>query len=300
MRRIAGEKQSPVAHRLGDEAAHPGHALLQDRSLRRHPAVLGVEPPAQLGPDAIVGPLRDVLVWRALEVQARDRRRAHAEQREAPLVETVDELMGRRRRRRENAQPAERIVAFVGSQMLRWNRGTADAVKAVAPGDEIAADLVRHGVQLKTHARLRRRDLVHRHVLDVEIEGPARRPARRDQILHHFVLAVDGDRPTAGEFREVDPMPCAGEGDIQPLVAQAFAIQPIADARVAQEIDRALLEHPGAHALDDVILAAILEDDRIDAGEVQQVAQQQARGAGADDCDLCPVSHSRSEILQSR
>ena len=57
------------------------------------------------------------------------------------------------------------------------------------------------------------------------------------------------------------------------------------------QIDRALLEHAGAHALDDVVPAAVLEDDRVDALEVQQVAEHQPGGAGADDADLCAGGH---------
>ena len=63
-------------------------------------------------------------------------------------------------------------------------------------------------------------------------------------------------------------------------------MQALADARVGEEVDRALLEQPGAHALLDVLAAAALEHDRLDALAVQQVAEQQPGGAGADDGDL--------------
>ena len=42
---------------------------------------------------------------------------------------------------------------------------------------------------------------------------------------------------------------------------------------------------PGAHALAHVLLAAVLEHDRLDALEVQEVSEQQPGGAGADDAD---------------
>ena len=49
---------------------------------------------------------------------------------------------------------------------------------------------------------------------------------------------------------------------------------------------RDLLEHAGADAAEHVVAGLALEDDGVDAGLVQQLAEQQARRAGADDRDL--------------
>ena len=55
-----------------------------------------------------------------------------------------------------------------------------------------------------------------------------------------------------------------------------------------------LLEHAGADAAEHVVGAALLEDDGVDAGLVQQRAEQQPGRAGADDRDLdfhaCPFT----------
>ena len=67
VRGVAGEEQPLVPHRLGDEAAHRGDRLLQDRPVPQLPAVGGREPRAQLGPDPLVGPCLDVVAgstWR--------------------------------------------------------------------------------------------------------------------------------------------------------------------------------------------------------------------------------------------
>ena len=66
---------------------------------------------------------------------------------------------------------------------------------------------------------------------------------------------------------------------------------PLADAGLGQQVDRALLQHAGAHAVLDVVAVAALEDDRVDAGEMQQMRQQQARRTGADDAHLCSPLH---------
>ena len=68
MRRVAREEESPVPHRLAHVAAHAGHALLDDRSLGERPTVES-EAELELLPDAIVRPLRKLLVGTALDVE---------------------------------------------------------------------------------------------------------------------------------------------------------------------------------------------------------------------------------------
>ena len=68
---------------------------------------------------------------------------------------------------------------------------------------------------------------------------------------------------------------------------------------LAHQVDGALLEHAGAHALDDVLLAAILEDDRIDAAQVQQMAEHQSGRSGADDADLGAREHDRGVRIRA-
>ena len=76
------------------------------------------------------------------------------------------------------------------------------------------------------------------------------------------------------------------EAQIDALVPHAFAAQTIADPRVVHQIDRSLLEHAGAHALDDILLTAVFDDDGVDTGQMKQVTEHQAGRARADDTDL--------------
>src|SRR6266545_2799278 len=82
---VAGEEQAPEAQGLGDEAPERRDALL-DRGpgdeLRR--GVPG-QAAAQLRPEALVGPLVDLLGERALQVVAAARAAALAAEREAAL-----------------------------------------------------------------------------------------------------------------------------------------------------------------------------------------------------------------------
>jgi hypothetical protein len=90
-----------------------------------------------------------------------------------------------------------------------------------------------------------------------------------DQIAHHFVLAVDGDPLALGELEEIDAMSSTTEADGDAAVPQSTAPHAIADAERQQQIDRPLFEDTGPHAIDHVVAAAVLDDDRIDPVQVQ-------------------------------
>ena len=89
----------------------------------------------------------------------------------------------------------------------------------------------------------------------------------------------------------VDAMARAVEGEVDAVVPHPLAREPPADADLAHQVDRPLLEHARAHALDDVLTAAILEDDGVDALEMQQLPEHQTGRARADDADLGAGGH---------
>ena len=66
VRGVAQQKQLAVAHGLGDEAAHRRDAFLQHGAVGECPAVARRHARAQFGPDAVVGPLGDILFGIAL------------------------------------------------------------------------------------------------------------------------------------------------------------------------------------------------------------------------------------------
>ena len=70
---------------------------------------------------------------------------------------------------------------------------------------------------------------------------------------------------------------------IVPFVAKAFALHARPDADLLHQIDRALLEHAGPDRGLDGLAAAGLQNDRLDALQVQDVGQHQPRRAGTDD-----------------
>jgi len=78
----------------------------------------------------------------------------------------------------------------------------------------------------------------------------------------------------------------AAEGKLEAVMDQPLAMQARGDADLVQEIDGALFEHAGANARQHIVAIHAFENDGVDAMTVQQLAEQQAGRASADDGDL--------------
>ena len=90
----------------------------------------------------------------------------------------------------------------------------------------------------------------------------------------------------AGELVEGDPVALAAEAKLHAVVHEALALQALAHPHLDEQVDRALLEHAGADPSLHVLAVAVLEDDRLDALEVEEVPEHEARRPRADDPDL--------------
>src|ERR1700727_1782625 len=78
----------------------------------------------------------------------------------------------------------------------------------------------------------------------------------------------------------------AAAAQVEPLVLKPLALQALAYAELAEEIDRVLLEQPGAYSCLHVLTIACLEHHRVDALALEQERQRETGRAGADNCDL--------------
>ena len=160
---------------------------------------------------------------RHLQIQPRHVGGPHAEQGKPTVVQAIHEFIRAGRGVHENTQPRERIHALVNLQLIRWDGWLADAVRSVAPRDEIARHLVREPIVLEADLRQARIKISNADVVDLEEQGPIGRVARADQILHHFVLPVDCDGAAAGQVRQRNPVALAAERDVDAFVPQPFA-----------------------------------------------------------------------------
>jgi hypothetical protein len=84
------------------------------------------------------------------------------------------------------------------------------------------------------------------------------------------------------------------EAQLDAVVDDALAVQALGHAHRAQQVDGALLEHACPDALLDILAAAGLEDDRVDALPMQQVRKRQTRRPSADDRYLRAHRRERS------
>ncbi len=289
MRRVAREEEPTVLHRLDHEAAHADDPLLEHGALVQRPPRQR-RTRLELLPDAFVGPLVEPVVGAALHVVTRELRRPQREQREAALVVRVHELVDRRSDVGEDAEPRERILALERAEDAGGNARAADAVKAVAACDDVALELLRDALVREPNARPLAVELVHAHAVDVEEQRQTARQPRSDEVLHDLGLTVDDDRPSTAQLGQRHVMPLAVELKIDAVVDDPFAIHPLADTGFAQQLDRPLLEHAGADPVLDVLATPVLEDDALDARDLEQPRERQPCRPRPDDADLCPQS----------
>ena len=97
---------------------------------------------------------------------------------------------------------------------------------------------------------------------------------------------------------QVDAVPLTVEQHLEALVHQAFLVHAPTHAAGVEQIHRDLLQHTGADASKHVVRTLALDDDAVYAGFVQQLSEQQARGAGADDRDLGAHATVSKVVLQ--
>src|SRR3954469_16638955 len=100
-------------------------------------------------------------------------------------MKAVDQLVLRRRRFRQDAEPAERIDTVVAGEHPRRKARPADAVKAVAAADEIAFDLLRPALMLETNLRIFAGKIVDAGVLNLEEYPSAVGNPLFDQVGDH-------------------------------------------------------------------------------------------------------------------
>jgi hypothetical protein len=143
----------------------------------------------------------------------------------------------------------------------------------------------------KPNARSVGFEIVHADIFGVEMQRPARREARFDQIVNDFVLAIDRDGPASRKFRHVDAVTDASEGEVDAVVSHAFPREPIAHADLVHQIDRSLFEHTRAHTFDDMLTTPVFDDDRVDALEVEEVPEHETSRPSAYDAHLSAGDH---------
>jgi len=111
-------------------------------------------------------------------------------------------------------------------------------VKAVAAGDEVAAELAGRSARVAESDARRAVEPGESHAADLEEDLPTGGQARGDQIPQELVLRVKDDAASAGQRREIDAVGPAAEAQADAAVHRALAHHAVANARGRQEIHR--------------------------------------------------------------
>ena len=101
------------------------------------------------------------------------------------------------------------------------------------------------------------------------------RLARVHQVPGELGLAIDHDVLAAGELVHVDAVALAAIQHLEAAVNQTLLVHALADAGFVHEVDADLLENAGADAAEHIVAGLPLQDHVVDAGLVQQLAEQQ-------------------------
>jgi hypothetical protein len=78
----------------------------------------------------------------------------------------------------------------------------------------------------------------------------------RDEVLEHLVLGVDRHGSAARGLEQVDPVHLPAEGQVDAVVDEPVAAQPIPHPGRRHQVHRALLQHTGLDRLLDVLTGA--------------------------------------------
>src|SRR5580658_3705708 len=133
-------------------------------------------------------------------------------------------------------------------------------MKAIATCDIVTLNLIRIAVLNHTDRRPAPINIVKRHFAAFETHIPSVCQTTGDQILHHLVLSIDG-YVLAREFYEGDSVQYAIRSQVDAVMAQAFAVETVADTRVAQHLDAGMFEHPGPDSFLAIIAGPCFEND---------------------------------------
>ena len=223
---------------------------------------------------------------RHLQVVAAAGLRTLAAQRETAGVVGIDQFMVDRRCIRQQAQPAEGVYPFVLFEHTLGNALPGNPMEAVTASNVIAIQALDLTVFFKGQVGLLALELMRLNIAGrIEDGGPVGCTGLH-QVTGNFGLAIDHHRLAAGQGLEIQALAAPANQQLDTFVHQAFAVHTFGHTGLAQQVDRALLQHTGADAAQHVLGGLALDDHRVDTGVMQQLTQQQARRARANDCNL--------------
>ncbi|MNN15392.1 hypothetical protein D3C81_1284940 [compost metagenome] len=198
----------------------------------------------------------------------------------------VDQFFVDRRGIGQDPEPAERIDPFEDFQAVGGNRLSRHSMEAVATGDVVAIETIPFAVFLKSDKRF-----VGFHAVGNDVVGLINRlraslPTSGHQVAGDFGLAVDHHGLATRQGVQIDVYLASVEGQFEAAMHQSLGVHALTHAGLTQQLYHALFKHAGADSTEYIVRGLTFENEGVDSGIVQQLAEQQARRAGANDGDL--------------
>ena len=160
------------------------------------------------------------------------------------------------------------------------------AVEPVAAGDEVAFQRIRDAAFHEGQFGRGGSCVVELDILRLFDDPSAVALPKPVQFFGDRRLSMRPHRP-AGVRLGVDEEGRAVLPDNEAAVMRmAFAVHPLARARVTQHLNGAVFKHAGADALEHIGFRLPLDDDAVDFITMQQMREEQASRTAADDRDL--------------
>ena len=278
---VARQKQAVVTHRLTDKTAQRRNAFFQAGTGNQFGGGFGRQAVFQLLPEAFVRPIFHRIAQRHLQVIAAAGGGTLAAQGKAVGMFGVNQFFRYRRGVGEQTQPAEGVHALVGFEHIGGYALARHAVEAVAAGDKVAIKAVVFTVVAVGDIRCVAVDVVQRYVFRFVNGDAAGGGADIHQISGNFGLAVH-HHVFADFLFKIHADVLMVEHQFHPVVHQAFAVHSLGGARFFQTLYRGVFQHTGADAAQYVFAAFALQNHIVDTVLIQQLAEQQAGRAGAD------------------
>ena len=293
---ITAQEEIAVAHRLADKRAQRGDGFFDRRAGDELVGLVLGDALFEFMPEGLIGPVFGGVGKLALDIIAREVGVAHRAKRKTVGAVGVDQFVIDRRGFAQDAEPAKRVDFLIVAAGGGWDRVAADTVKAVAAGDECGVDSVGLAINGVGEAGAGAVGVDDLDVFDIVVDGCVDGFTGGIEVGGELGLAIHRHRMTCERF-EIDLKHAVANGDLRAIMGEAFSTEPASATSFLKQIDQAAFEDPSADAAEHIVFGFALNDDRTDVVPLEELAEQQARRAAADDRNLGVVGWHVGSLL---
>ncbi|MND73749.1 hypothetical protein D3C80_653330 [compost metagenome] len=176
----------------------------------------------------------------------------------------------------QDPEPAEGVDPFEDFQALGRNRLPRHAMEAVATGDIVAIESPGLTIFLKSDKGFIGFHTVWNDVGCLVNRLRAGLPTGGHQVPGDLGLAVDHHGFATREGVQIDVHLAPVEGQFEAAMHQPLGVHALTHAGLAQQLYHALFKHAGADSVQYIVWGLTFENEGVDTGVVQQLAEQQA------------------------